>query len=208
MVFQNFSLLVFLLFCNNLRVSSPHSQAQVQRPKPNLTRPLNSNKPNTCYLEEVLLNLRSKGRYHSRKEWEQYMVKNKTEVHLQVFLLKKIIVIQLQLSAFSPHPSTPPQPNPPPSPTSTLPLVGIPEPGVTSEHHHLGQTDSGFISRRCESLPFIFSFILLVTKVLINSMLRSCDVNTSNVIIRNNNIGSRETKERKLGRDDPSLWCW
>ena len=32
------------------------------------------------------------------------------------------IVIQLQLSAFSPHPSTPPQLNPPPSPTSTLPL--------------------------------------------------------------------------------------
>ena len=28
------------------------------------------------------------------------------------------IVIQLQLSAFSPHPSTPPQPNPPPSPHS------------------------------------------------------------------------------------------
>ena len=38
--------------------------------------------------------------------------------------LKKIffIVIQLQLSAFSPHPSTKPQPNPPPSPVSTLPL--------------------------------------------------------------------------------------
>ena len=32
------------------------------------------------------------------------------------------IVIRLQLSAFSPHPSTPPQPNPPPFPTSTLPL--------------------------------------------------------------------------------------
>ena len=30
--------------------------------------------------------------------------------------------IQLQLSAFSPPPSTPPQPVPPPSPTSTLPL--------------------------------------------------------------------------------------
>ena len=36
--------------------------------------------------------------------------------------LKKIIVIQLQLSAFFPHPSTPPQPNPPLSPASTLPL--------------------------------------------------------------------------------------
>ena len=32
------------------------------------------------------------------------------------------IVIQLQLSAFSPDPSTPPQLNPPPSPTPTLPL--------------------------------------------------------------------------------------
>ena len=36
--------------------------------------------------------------------------------------LKKFIVIQLQLYAFSPHASTPPQPNPPPVPTSTLPL--------------------------------------------------------------------------------------
>ena len=32
------------------------------------------------------------------------------------------IVIQLQLYAFSPHPSTLPQLNPPPSPTSTLTL--------------------------------------------------------------------------------------
>ena len=38
------------------------------------------------------------------------------------FFKKFFIVIQLQLCAFSPHPSTPPQPNPPPSPTSTLPL--------------------------------------------------------------------------------------
>ena len=36
--------------------------------------------------------------------------------------LKIVIVIQLQLYAFSPHPSTPPQLNPPPSPTSTLSL--------------------------------------------------------------------------------------
>ena len=35
---------------------------------------------------------------------------------------KIFIVIQLQLYAFSPHPSTPPQLNPPPSLTSTLPL--------------------------------------------------------------------------------------
>ena len=39
------------------------------------------------------------------------------------YLLKNFkIVIQLQLSAFSPHPSTPPQPIPPPSPFSILPL--------------------------------------------------------------------------------------
>ena len=39
------------------------------------------------------------------------------------FSFKKIFtVIQLQLYAFSPHPSTPPQPIPPPYPTSTLPL--------------------------------------------------------------------------------------
>ena len=37
-------------------------------------------------------------------------------------LFKMFIVIHLQLSAFSPHPSTTPQPNPPPSPTPTLPL--------------------------------------------------------------------------------------
>ena len=38
------------------------------------------------------------------------------------FFFLIFIVIQLQLSAFSLHPSTPPQPNTPPSPTSTLPL--------------------------------------------------------------------------------------
>ena len=36
--------------------------------------------------------------------------------------LNYIIVMQLLLSAFSRHLSTPPQPNPPPSPASTLPL--------------------------------------------------------------------------------------
>ena len=38
--------------------------------------------------------------------------------------LKKI-VIQLQLSAFSPHPYTPPQPNPPPSSTFPLDFVHV-----------------------------------------------------------------------------------
>ena len=37
------------------------------------------------------------------------------------FLFSFFIFILLQLSAFSPHPSTPPQPIPPSSPTSTLP---------------------------------------------------------------------------------------
>ena len=36
--------------------------------------------------------------------------------------LNYFIIVQLQLSAFSPHPFTPPQPNPPPSLASTFPL--------------------------------------------------------------------------------------
>ena len=39
-----------------------------------------------------------------------------------LFKKKLFIFIHLQLSAFSPHPSTPPKPVPPPSPTSNLPL--------------------------------------------------------------------------------------
>ena len=38
------------------------------------------------------------------------------------FFILIFIVVQLQLCAFSPHPSTPPQLKPPPSPTSTLSL--------------------------------------------------------------------------------------
>ena len=45
----------------------------------------------------------------------------KTKKKEIVFFFLIFIVIQLQLCAFSPHPSTPPQLNPPPSPTSTLP---------------------------------------------------------------------------------------
>ena len=41
------------------------------------------------------------------------------------FLVNYFIVVQLQLSAFTPHPSTPPQPNPPPSPASTPPPLGF-----------------------------------------------------------------------------------
>ena len=46
------------------------------------------------------------------------------ETFQKFFLLIKLlfIVVQLQLSAFSPHPSTPPKPNPPPSLVPTLPL--------------------------------------------------------------------------------------
>ena len=42
--------------------------------------------------------------------------------HFIFLSLNFFIVVQLQLSAFSLHPSTPPQLSPPPSPTSTLPL--------------------------------------------------------------------------------------
>ena len=52
-----------------------------------------------------------------------WCLSSKVDVLLDVPFLKKFfIVIQLQLCAFSPHPSTPPQLNTPPSPTSTLPL--------------------------------------------------------------------------------------
>ena len=41
-------------------------------------------------------------------------------------LLKNfVVVVQLELSEFSPHPSTPPQTNPPPSPASTLSLCFV-----------------------------------------------------------------------------------
>ena len=41
------------------------------------------------------------------------------------FQILNFIVVQLQLSAFSPHPAIPPQPNPPPSPASTLPIAFV-----------------------------------------------------------------------------------
>ena len=41
---------------------------------------------------------------------------------LFMIFLNYFIFVQLQLSAFSPHPSTQPQPNPLPSLASTLPL--------------------------------------------------------------------------------------
>ena len=42
------------------------------------------------------------------------------------YFFKIFIVIQLQLSAFSPHPSMQPQLNPPPSPTSKLSFNNCP----------------------------------------------------------------------------------
>ena len=51
-----------------------------------------------------------------------------------LFQFLNYFIVQLQLSAFSPHLSTPPQPNSPPSPASNLPLgfvhvsfIGAPE---------------------------------------------------------------------------------
>ena len=43
-------------------------------------------------------------------------------IFLLQYLFFNYFIVQSQLSAFSPHPSTPPQLNPPPSPTYTLPL--------------------------------------------------------------------------------------
>ena len=43
-----------------------------------------------------------------------------TQLYFFFQFLNYFIVVQLQLSAFSPHPSTPPQPNPPPSPASEM----------------------------------------------------------------------------------------
>ena len=54
--------------------------------------------------------------------WIEWILVN--VLHVFSLFLKEnyFIVVQLQLSAFSPHPSTPPQPNPLPSPASILPL--------------------------------------------------------------------------------------
>ena len=61
------------------------------------------------------------------------------------FINKTFFVVQLQLSAFSPPPSTQLQQNPPPSPTSTLPLgfahvsfIVVPE--TPSPHYPLPTT--------------------------------------------------------------------
>ena len=53
---------------------------------------------------------------------ELYNMKKETCILFYLLFFNIFIVIQLQLYAFSPHPSTPPQLNPPPSPTSTHPL--------------------------------------------------------------------------------------
>ena len=45
-----------------------------------------------------------------------------TYLFIYLFIYNYFIVVQLQLSEFSPHPSTPIQPNPPASPAATLPF--------------------------------------------------------------------------------------
>ena len=63
-------------------------------------------------------------------EWEHWnfsfffscLFDKNSDQNLFFQFLNYFIIVQLQLSAFSPHLSTPPQPNPPPSPASALPL--------------------------------------------------------------------------------------
>ena len=61
-----------------------------------------------------------KVQYLSPRHYQFWWISGKTYFFS---FLKICIVIQLQLYAFSPHPSTPPQLKPPPSPTSTSPLI-------------------------------------------------------------------------------------
>ena len=75
-------------------------------------RSLNRKKQLLKFLKN-LINLKTKKK--SLKKFFIQLLKNFLKI------VKKM-VIQLQLSAFSPHPSTPSQPNPPPSPASTRPL--------------------------------------------------------------------------------------
>ena len=86
-----------------------------------------TSKLNSGYLE---MNRRAET-YRRATAWSQNDNWRETEIlhlinkkHIQMRKLKKdyFIVVQLQWSAFSSHPSTPPQPNPPPSTESTLPL--------------------------------------------------------------------------------------
>ena len=51
--------------------------------------------------------------------------KSSTPFLKKIFKKNFVVVVQLELSAFSPHLSTPPQPNPPPSPASTLSLCFV-----------------------------------------------------------------------------------
>ena len=61
-----------------------------------------------------------------KKTWsnatEAGKVFDKIHTHLSIYLFiyNYLIVVQLQLSAFSPLPPTPPQTNPPPSPASKI----------------------------------------------------------------------------------------
>ena len=55
-------------------------------------------------------------------DWKLSLKKKFLQSLKEKHFLNIFMVIQLQLYAFSPHPSTPPQLNPPPSSTCTLPL--------------------------------------------------------------------------------------
>ena len=89
------------------------------------SNPLSSFLPSSasCWPSQLLI-FQILSKCHSLTE---FPLDIKPESHLQsffsfFFLNIFFIVVQLQLSAFSPRPSTPPQPNPPPSPADTLPL--------------------------------------------------------------------------------------
>ena len=69
--------------------------------------------------------------------WKEQVIcqRSHTKWNMDLFLFFLIfIVIQLQLYAFSPYPTTPPQLNPPPFPTSTLPLDFVHVSFIVVEH--------------------------------------------------------------------------
>ena len=72
---------------------------------------------------------------------------------------------QLQLSAFSPHPSTPPQPNPPPSPASTLHLDFVlyssyrPHSPLSPPHYPLAIVTLFLISVSLLIICLLFTFV-------------------------------------------------
>ena len=81
---------------------------------------------------------------------------------------KIFIVIQLQLSAFSPHPSTPPQPNSPPSPASTLPLDFVHVSFIVvpvNPSSHCPLPTPLWLLLDCTELQFFSSFVIFQIKI-------------------------------------------